>query len=269
MFLDEIAQYPSSAARRHIIDAYKAGSSGPVIARQYDTSKETIYNVLRAEGVDRRRPSEASRRYQLDVHAFDTITPESAYWVGVLMADGCVRYQPNATLQYGAAAVDRGHVEAFRDFLKSTHPFRCRPPRPTSGFGGSSDYCEIVVPSAVLVAAVARYGVLPRKSLTAKIVGLEDSVDFWRGAIDGDGYLGEYPEVRVGLVGSQALVQQFEHYVYRNIAGVRATTRRKGTIFGFSVNSTLAVRLLSLLYAGTPALARKRDHARSILDRRS
>lgn len=57
---------------------------------------------------------------------FDDVSDEPrAYWLGFLFADGCVRDSANGTaapiLTLGLAECDRGHVEAFRAALGSTH----------------------------------------------------------------------------------------------------------------------------------------------------
>jgi hypothetical protein len=49
--------------------------------------------------------------------AFDVITPEAEYWVGVLCADGCIQHRPNRQASIDLRMKDREHVEKFAAFI--------------------------------------------------------------------------------------------------------------------------------------------------------
>jgi hypothetical protein len=70
-------------------------------------------------------------RHHLDESAFETVTDESAYWLGFLMTDGNVHYpnnrQPRITLVL--AEHDKDHIENFKTFLTSTHTIFYKRPR--------------------------------------------------------------------------------------------------------------------------------------------
>src|SRR5438874_1995899 len=76
-----------------VVAEYRNGESAVQIAIRRGTSKDTILRILDDHGVARRERAEATRMavaIPVNHHAFDVLTPESAYWIGVLMADGCV-----------------------------------------------------------------------------------------------------------------------------------------------------------------------------------
>ena len=51
------------------------------------------------------------------------LTPESAYWLGMLASDGCV-YENRNKIYIIAKEEDEGHIEEFRKFIKYTCPFK-------------------------------------------------------------------------------------------------------------------------------------------------
>src|SRR5579859_3912965 len=114
----------------------------------------------RAHKNPRKRPCE------LNEAAFDDAGEEAMYWAGFLMADGTVfharRTQPVIRLSLNEG--DAGHVESFRAFLGSTHKIGHGV---REGFSESQPTASLAVASARLVEALARLGVLPRKSFTA------------------------------------------------------------------------------------------------------
>lgn len=209
--------------------------------------------------------------------AFDVITEESAYWIGFLMADGCLTHRKRYRNSDGEKEVhlsiserDRGHVEAFRRFLGTSNTIS----RNTSkGFPGSRPRCRISVTSPRLFDALAVYGVTPRKSLTAKVIGLESNRDFWRGLVDGNGsivnrrHLGGWAGVM--LVGSQYIIPQFSAYCATVIMEEPpAMTPHHSTegIFNICLSGERGISVVRSLYDGcTVALRRKWDAARQVI----
>lgn len=249
--------------RDKIIAAYQAGESSRVIGRRYGVSYVTVLNVLRRNGVAIRDASAAARRYSVDTSVFDANTPDAAYWLGVLLADGCIRLCPNPSIQYGVAAIDAEHVDAFRTFLKAEHPIKVRAARRTVLDGRlvhSTPLHSITIPNRQLVASLMRHGIQPRKSLTARVPkGLSRSKDFWRGVIDGDGCLGIYrDEARLELVGSLFVVTAFARFVRRLVPRCKAQPRQRGRIFVLSLSCGPAVKVTRVLYQdAATALPRK------------
>ena len=66
------------------------GKSVRFLARKNNVSHPYISSLLKREGV---KVKSASDTIKLNVNerAFDEINEESAYWLGFLMADGCIR----------------------------------------------------------------------------------------------------------------------------------------------------------------------------------
>jgi hypothetical protein len=254
---------------------YTAGTSTFDIATRVGVDPTAVQKVLKSRGVTLRSNAEAHRRYSLNERFFDNITPESAYWIGFLMADGNVHLDggtPKVSLRLAAA--DRGHVEKLRAALSSTHPIRiCRPCRSKKG-SLSGPSCDWAVRSSHLAASLSCYGVVPRKSATAQVAAeLAFNRDFWRGVVDGDGSLGVYRSRRnhyptVQAVGSELLMAQFVAFITAQVGlAVRSyRDRRSAHLAGVSLCGAPAVKLIRVLYDGcTIALDRKLARARAII----
>lgn len=213
--------------------------------------------------------------------AFDNIEdPEVQYWAGFMMADGCVTKLSNrqAFIQLALSAPDREHVAKFRAFLKAEHPVRDYGPKPTrwpdGTVGVDKGHARISLHSDRLAAGLARFGVLPRKTMTASSELGSTSSHFWRGVCDGDGHirvnsLSRQKDVaRVQMLGSEALMRQFSTFINERIPGhdIRAFSFK--SIWQVRLSCFMAFRAIQLMYGcGGTSLDRKQATADAILSR--
>ena len=74
------------------------------------------------------------RQNTLDETAFDVVTPESAYWVGFLMATGSITRAGTRSpaIAVTTADEDRAHLERFRSFVKAMEPITVGTQEPAS-----------------------------------------------------------------------------------------------------------------------------------------
>jgi len=197
------------------VDAYENGVSAVLLGQQYGVTPECLYQRFRALGVTPRPRDAARREYDLDEGAFDVLTPESRYWLGFLMADGCVC---GTALTVALRRQDEGHLAALARFLGTSRPVR---------YVSQNGSAYLRVRSARLVAALAAYGVTPRKSLHAKaLLGVDHHSEFWLGALDGDGWVGSYRGIlQVGYCGSAELMEQCADFVAGTTTGHKGDRR--------------------------------------------
>lgn len=239
---------------------YLAGETSKDLANSLGVTDVAILNHLRKMGVDRRDPSLARRQYDVWDAAFRVLTPEAAYWLGFLMADGCVHDETKITL--ALATKDRDHLEKFRGFLKSDlRPIQTVP---------QTNSCSLKIHSRQIVIDLERYGIVPRKSLIAVAKGgVESEPGFWLGLLDGDGSIGESKgRLRVRFFGTPALMGQFAGFVKkREIRGRNRSfdvgvTVRADRLAEVSLLGGRAKNLLRLLYSSSPVcLTRKKLRA--------
>jgi hypothetical protein len=168
------------------------------------------------------------RKYSLDEGYFSEITtPEQAYWLGFLAADGGIidaGGRPRG-VRLELAAYDVGHLLKFAYALGSDAPIS----------GPRQNCLRITFNSSQLAEDLAVYGVTIRKSLVVvppleKLAGLERY--YWRGLWDGDGHVCVRKNRRVGwaigIAGSLACVDGFAVWA-RKICGSKAQPNNKGS----------------------------------------
>jgi hypothetical protein len=249
--------------KESLIADYLGGMTCEEVGQRYGVKQCSAWELLKRRGLT--RPAKVERRYTLNESAFDSITPESAYWAGMLMADGCVSIRPEGS-QYLILSLqesDAGHVQQFLSFLGSDQPVTHE---------RKSKMASVQVSSHRLVASVREFGITPRKSQTAKVCDqLRYNTDFWRGYIDGNGSVSitgtGYPFVSV-CTGSARLVGQYWEWVKRVVPDYTAKPSFNRNTHMLVVFGKQTFGFIELLYGSCAvALERKRAAALNILQR--
>jgi hypothetical protein len=181
--------------------------------------------------------------HTMDESVFDAITEQSAYWIGNLMADG------NPRIALTLAERDREHLVKFRKFLNCSNDIS---PKKSRLKGKIWKQFTLRFTSKRLAGKLIAFGVTHRKSLTAKVIGLEGNKHFWRGVLDGDGHIknkdGKDGD-KVIVTGSNYLVRQFKDFIKHNIAGSVVRVKQEKKYYRLYIYSYTARKLLELLYA--------------------
>ena len=140
-------------------------------------------------------------------------TPDKAYWLGFIAADGNVR-KDLLKLRIELNIQDYHHLEKFRDCIQGDMPIH-ENKRP------NNHSCYIDVNCQALNQDLLQYGITPNKSLTLqinwKLIPLHLQQYFIRGYFDGDGSLNVYTargyeEWELSFIGTQSLLQDFQHF---------------------------------------------------------
>ncbi len=260
---------------QEIFDRKASGETFHGLARVFRVARTVIKgairrHTLRMQGITP-RPTGKPRQYRLNEAAFDDAmtNPDAAYFIGLIMADGCIthrKYTPR--LSIGLAGDDGVMVERLREFLGTDHPTYTN--TRYGGFHTGSSFTRIAIDSKRIAAKLAEFGVHARKSMNASVVGLESSPDFWRGVIDGDGYLtipkGEHlPQPCIGVVGSQLMLNQFAAFV-QSFTECRAKVAPMQSIWRFETKGRFAVEIIRRLYGyGGMSLPRKQAVADQVM----
>lgn len=244
-----------------IISLYENGTDAPDIAGQFGCHTSMVYYVLEHSGIKRREQIACDNpRY------FDAInTPDKAYWLGFIGADGCVRrVGANALrLQVKLARKDRAHLLILHKAIRAARPVR---DFEAMSKGKVRPYSILDVCSTRLCEALVSHGIVPRKTNALEPWGGPEHLmpHYWRGLIDGDGSITiNHNGVYVSFVGSESVVRGFLAWAHE-VCGTNSQPRQ-GTMGNRRYWTTQiggTVRILSLLaalYDDAPvALARKK-----------
>ena len=251
--------------KARIASEYADGKSSTSLAAEWCVSYHTILGIVRQHDVDVRDKWHRRRIYKIDDHAFSETTPDAAYWLGFLMADGTTdgRSMVAITLQRR----DMEHLRKFLRFVKSEK-------RPIYEVP-SVKAVQVKVRSRQIAIDIGRHGVVRRKTYCATASPeMVMRPEFWLGELDGDGSISRTHGLPlVDMVGTEKLMNQFASFVESKIPGrtivFRPSVRRIGHhLYAASISGQRAANFLSLAYAKSPTyLDRKKAKASEMLRR--
>lgn len=176
----------------------------------------------------------------------DIDTPEKAYWLGYLYADGCVEVREGEGYILQLVSKDRDIIEKFCRFIGCGHVQLI--PR----------WMNYVyqISSKDLVYSLARYGIIPNKTYVHEKVYIPQGDlenHFFRGLFDGDGSLftGEYKNGRViGLNVSGLNLQLLEDckYFFGRGSIQKVTKKADGYKWVYMGKPNESLKLLNKIY---------------------
>ncbi len=193
---------------------------------------------------------------------FDIIdNEEKAYWLGFIVADGCVLWNErtgNYALQIGLQSGDSEHLEQLARDMGSLN-LVARDQR--------NGTCRLVWYSKRLVARLIELGIMPRKSGVEKIPTFPLTLEkhFWRGVFDGDGMLKTQSkgynlvtEYCLSFIGSLEILSGFQQWA-QVTTGVRTqkisrakNSQGESAAFVFYMNGNRQIAALTdALYRGS------------------
>jgi len=200
-----------------IIQEYKDGATSKELSTKYGVHRNTLNAKLRSLNIPRhtRAYSDNKNCTSFDNTVFNTINESSAYWVGFLMADGCITIRPNgkqAELTLAVSEKDYGHLVKYKYFLKSNHKITSY----SSGYSNNK-IVRLSISALTFVKSLSKYNLVPCKSHTATPPDcLIYNKDFWRGMIDGDGWITTHSTNKhpvIGLCGSKETMKAFQQFL--------------------------------------------------------
>lgn len=257
-----------------IKELYLSGLSAVQVASRMNTDKGTCRREITTMGI--LRSISETRRITMGIKfvksdAFDLLTPEALYWVGFLYADGSIEKNV-PTVGVALAEVDKTHLEKFNQFLGGQlHITECTPKKQDMTLKGRIDYSgrmfRVKVADRKLYDRLKELGFTSNK--THVIVPhelLKHSRDFWRGCVDGDGWISlsnsqganhgiegakVYTYPKIGLCGNKATITEFLKFIEMNgivcKSGVKKAPR-ENSLYSMDSTSKPAVAIMNLLY---------------------
>ena len=210
--------FVSTTATKEIARQYEQERlSVQSLADMYGRSTNYIWNILKHEGViDSER---TSRIYFFNEGIMNKIdTPEKAYWLGFLYADGYVCYTDNKySVEVTLKSSDKKHLEKLAKFVGTDAPVT---EKEVELDGKQIKVYRLTMHSKKLAMDLARYGCTQAKSLTLTFpTFLTDELEshFIRGYFDGDGCLTianqkqyNHKMLVFGAVGTKEFLDEYE-----------------------------------------------------------
>jgi hypothetical protein len=225
-----------------IIELYNGGYNLTVIEKMVRSDHRTIKSVLENNNIKLRSLSEINRKYSVDENYFNNIdSADKAYWLGFIITDGNVRESGAITI----VLKDEEHLYKFKKCTKSEHPVRYIKKR---------NIFNISIGSNIMKQDLKKYGVVPNKThICCPPAISEYEKDFWRGCVDGDGWVSFYSSQDiycVGLCGTREMVQGFIDFISKNTDIKPKTPSKRKTICEVKYSGSKARKIVSLLYDG-------------------
>lgn len=178
-----------------------------------------------------------SKKYNVDENYFEIInTPNKAYWLGFLYADGCVMVRERNNkkshiLEISLNEDDITHLEKFKMCLKSNSPIKHKIIKE------KYKACRLNICNKKICEDLIKLGCTPRKSLTLTFpteeqVPKELIPHFIRGYLDGDGCVfnnGE--EKKIGFVGTKNILENIQNIMYDKFGLRKVKMQKAGKAF--------------------------------------
>jgi len=214
------------------------------------------------------RYREKNAKKGLDHDMFDVLDEHASYWLGFLAADGCVT--DTDRIQLSLAVTDLNHIYKLKSWLDAEHVVTFHP---------KTNSARLIFTSHKIAQILSSFGIVPRKSKTLTIhESLVTNRDFWRGVIDGDGYLRNIVrkrtknsktnvvhDVGINLVGSESLVSQFIYFC-KSFTETTAVPREHNGAFTVEISGKYCRKILETLYTDSSIyLQRKFETASDII----
>lgn len=179
-----------------------------------------------------------SNKYTLNEDYFETInTPNKAYWLGFLYADGCIlvrerNKKKSYILELSLCEDDVLHLEKLKMSLKSNTPIKYKTIK------DKYKACRINICNKKICTDLINLGCTPRKSLTLTFpnenqVPKELIPHFIRGYLDGDGCVYNNGEGKTSLsfVGTKTFLESIQDIMYDKFGLTKTTLREKGQAY--------------------------------------
>lgn len=192
-------------------------------------------------------------------------TPEKAYWLGFILADGCLHVK-DVDAMVGHLSIDLGgkdveHLYKFSRFIEAQQDMVKHTTHPDTG----NDLVHIQLCCTATLRDLYDLGLRPHKSGKETWIETPFHADFIRGCYDGDGYIKK--DLRsVGLVGSYELLDKIQQVFLQELGVEPKTIGKHGVIYRIEYTSLSDRQKIAnyLWYDGCVSLDRKQELADKI-----
>lgn len=221
-------------------------------------------------------PRGGYNRSQINQHFFQSWSPQMAYVLGFIFADGAIEdvQRSSRTCYLSIVSKDTSILEQIRGAMNSNHNFYTRKPRLLTYPGGkqyvSGEESVFRIGSKMVYNDLLKLGLTPRKSLSILFptIPFEFFNFFLRGYFDGDGCLhlikGKYPRL-IFTSGSNSFLEELTQKLSTTLKiptkSIYSSVQKSGNLcYQLHYNTKISRKILEFMYKDlekAPFLERK------------
>lgn len=246
-----------------LIERYQNGESARKICLDMPFAEDVALKVLRDFDipVKTRKENRFSMGFKINENAFSDVNePECAYFYGWLLTDGNLRktkYAHSVTIELSLK--DAEVLESLQAYINNGNMIRVRH-REDQRTRNTNSMCSFAFQYEPITKRLIDFGLEPRKSLR-ELCPKEFlfNRDFWRGALEGDGYLSKLDGcTKMQLCGSEELMNQWFEYCKSVVPDMHMTIKsyskkeEKKLYYAYSGRFDECKAVLDSLYLGVP-----------------
>jgi len=200
------------------IKDYNDGNSVRFISLKYKINYKLISDILIDNGYKIRDNTFNSKKYSCNQDYFELInTPEKAYWLGFLYADGFVTKDGKFGLSLKSC--DEHIIYQLKNDLNSDSPIKRY--ITTGGYKIGIEYSKLLITDYKMRDDLIKHGVLLNKTNIITKPNIDDNLvrHFIRGYFDGDGSIyrsSKTPDYNISFCGTDELLTYIHNYLFIN-----------------------------------------------------
>lgn len=264
-----------------VFNEYIQGTPAATITKKYKIQYNVIKKIVEGRGLKMRSRSLANSRYKFNHNFFEKIDNEQkAYFLGFILTDG---YVGDKDVVFELKSIDRHIIETFVTVTEGNNRVHEIKRNSSSYSAHGCMTSRLNFRSEKMITDLKKLGIQRGKTYNIHIPSLPEELErhFWRGVLDGDGYVTCYRRtskyrtkndknkisntkyLETGICGHINTVTGFSDFLKRN--NIKTTKIFPDhTIFSVRLkNATEALKFLDLIYRNTdPRLHLKRKYAK-------
>lgn len=238
------------------------------IGEIFSISQSQVGNILKKAGIKLPKSRLNMSKLSLDIDYFKTIdTPEKAYWLGFICADGCI-YKNGGKLTI--MVKDREICEKFKMAIKSDHKIS---DREVYDKRTNKTYIEssIQITNALFVSNIISLGVTSEKSSVLNFPNIEEPYYsyFIAGLFDGDGSISfkNNGKVTCNLISTKEILDFIQEYLKNNFdispkSLIRVSENCDNVFKVYWQNDEDCLKFLNFIYQGNKEMYLTRKYER-------
>lgn len=219
-------------------------------------SQHAMYN--KAQDLGLRKSRVGYGYHTINENFFQSWSPEMAYVLGVIAADGYVQLNRfRKRYRLGLTSKDLDWLQEIKRTIKAKHPIRECVVRLQSG---THVVFKFEVESKKIVQDLLKLGILPRKSLNLRFPNVPDQylTHFVRGYFDGDGYVyayakwNRYPCIQLSFYGTKEFLTLLDQKIAKRVGCTIRNIVWGKRIYELRYNTREAEKVLRWMYRNAP-----------------